>query len=182
MPGVVVVGGMRRVEPRPGTTSQPSIAPSIGLVKEIRHVLYALLPPGGVGVSPAGAVHRGRRVARGGGLPLDVAAGRLPGFEGGAGEERVGGGLGEARVLQVAGGDGDGERGVEVVGGLVEVGLLFGLQWHRLEGRRRHGLVVGEVHQREALVVATRRTVRWKGSEEKRKKRVQTDLCDVQTT
>lgn len=65
------------------------------------------------------------------------------------------GGLGDARVLQVAGGDGDGERGAQVVlrrRSLVDVGLLLRLHRRRLEGRRGHGLI--EVHQGEALVVA----------------------------
>lgn len=85
-------------------------------------------------MSPIGAVHGG---GGGGGLPwgrglsVDVAASRLPGFEGWAGEQRVRGGLGDARVLKVAGGDGDWEGGVEVVVrwyGLVvvDVRLLFG--------------------------------------------------------
>lgn len=75
----------------------------------------------------------------------------------------MGGGLGDAGVLQVAGGDGDGEGGVQVMVHrryrLVDVGLVFGLHGHRLEGRGRYGLVLGEVHEREALVVAARRTV-----------------------
>lgn len=171
LPGVVVVGWLRwvlplDVLPLPCPPSSSSVHPHVGLVEKIRHVLYALLPPGRVGVSSGGAVHgggRGRRVPRGGGLPVNVAAARLPGFEGRAGEERVRGGLGEACVLQMAGGDGDGQRCVEVVvrwQGLVDVGLLFGLHWYRLEGRRCHRLVLREVHEREALVVATRRTVR----------------------
>ncbi len=65
-------------------------------------------------MSPGGAVHGGG-VPWGRCLPVNVAASRLPGFEGRAGEQRVRGGLGKARVLQVARGDGDGERGVEVV-------------------------------------------------------------------
>lgn len=52
---------------------------------------------------------------RGGRLPVDVARRRFPGFEGRAGQHRVCAGLGDAWVFQVAGGDGDGERGVEVV-------------------------------------------------------------------
>lgn len=172
VPGVVVVGGLRYVLPRPlyvlprpRPASASSVHPPVGLAEEIRHVLYAVLPPGGVAVPPGGTVHGGR-VARGRGLPVDVAAGRLPGLEGRAGEHRVRGGLGEARVLQVAGRDGDGEGAVEVVEvvvrrqRLVDVRLVFGLHGHRLEGRRRHRLVLGEVHEWEALVVATRRTVR----------------------
>lgn len=68
------------------------------------------------------------------------------------------GGLRETRMLQMAGGDGDGQGGMEVVvrwQGLVDVGLLFGLHWYRLEGRRGHRLVVREVHEWEALVIAT---------------------------
>lgn len=107
-------------------------------------------------MSPGGAVQRGGGVRRSGGLPVDVAAGRFPGFEGRVGDERVRGGLGEARVLQVVGWDGDGQRGVEVAvprQRLVDVGLLLGLRG--LEGRRRYGLVTGEVHDRKALIVAT---------------------------
>lgn len=91
LPCVVVVGGLRWMLPLdmlpvrcPPTSS--SVHPSVGLAKEIRHVLYALLPTGGVAVSPGGAVHGGRRAPRGGGLPLDVTASRLPGFKGRAGE------------------------------------------------------------------------------------------------
>lgn len=66
--------------PLPSTSS---IHPYIGLIKEIWHVLYTLLPPGGVAMPPGGAMHRrGRSVARDGGLPVDVSAGWLPGFEG----------------------------------------------------------------------------------------------------
>lgn len=66
-------------------------------------------------MSPGGAVHGGGGVSRGRSLSVDVAGSWLPGFESRAGEQRVRGGLGEARVLQVAGGDGDGEGGMEVV-------------------------------------------------------------------
>lgn len=129
LPVVVVVGGLRWVLPLymlplPWPPSSSSVHPSIGLAKEIRHVLYAPVPPGRVGVSPGGVVHGGGGVPRGRGLSVDVAAIRLPGFEGRAGEQRVSGGLGEARVLQVVGGDGDGEGGVEIVvrrHGLVDV-------------------------------------------------------------
>lgn len=65
-------------------------------------------------MSPGGAVYGGG-MPWGRGLPVDVAASRLPVFESRAGEQRVCGGLGEMRVLQVAGGDGDREWGVEVV-------------------------------------------------------------------
>lgn len=66
-------------------------------------------------------------------------------------------GLGDARVFQVAGGDGDGERGTEVVfRRLVHVRLLFMLPRHWLEG---WSLILGEVHEGEALVVALRCTV-----------------------
>lgn len=64
-------------------------------------------------------------------------------------------------MLQVAGGDGDGEGRVEIAVRrwlLVDVRLLFGQ--HRMEGRGRHRLVVGKVHQRVALVVAARGAVR----------------------
>lgn len=67
------------------------------------------------------------------------------------------GGLGQMGVLQVGGGDGDGQRGLEVVVGrnvLVDVGLLLGLYGHRLESRRCYRLVVREVHEWVALVVA----------------------------
>lgn len=69
-------------------------------------------------------------------------------------------------MLQVAGGDGDGERSVEVVvcrQVLMDVRLLFGLHLRRVEGWRRHRLGVGEVHQRVALVVAARSAVSCKG-------------------
>lgn len=69
-------------------------------------------------MSPTGAVHGGGGgggVSRGRSLPVNVADCWFPGFEGRAGEQRVSGGLGEARVLQVTGGDGDGEGGMEVV-------------------------------------------------------------------
>lgn len=147
--------------------SQASVQRPVGLAEDVRRVLGALLSLACIAVSPGGAVHRGggggRGVPRGGGLPVDVAGARLPGFEGRAREQRVRGGLGEAQVFQVAGGDGNGERGVEVVvrrNRLVDVGLLFGLHGHWLEGWRRHVLVLREVHEREALVVASGRTVR----------------------
>lgn len=101
-------------------------------------------------------------MSRGGHLTVDVARCWFPGFEGRAGEHRVCGGLGDARVLQVAGGDGDGERGMEVMlrrRRLVDVGLLLMLPRHWLEGWRGHGLILGEVHEGEALVVALRCTV-----------------------
>ena len=168
LPGMVVIGGLRWVlpldmllQPLFCSPRSSSIHPSIGLTEELRHVLYALLPPGGVALSSGGAV-RGGRPPRGRRLPVDMAAGRLPDFEGRAGEGRVWGGLREVRVLQMAGGDGDGQRGMEVVvcwQGLVDVGLLFGWNWHGLEGRRRHRLVLREVHEWEALVVAPRCTV-----------------------
>lgn len=70
------------------------------------------------------------------------------------------GGLREARLLEVAGGDGDRKRRVNVVVRrqrlVVDVGLLFRRNGHRLEGRGCYRLVLGEVHEREALVVATR--------------------------
>lgn len=158
--------------PRPRAPSTCSIHPSVGLAKEVLHVLYTPLPPGGVAVPPAGALRGGGGVCRGGGLSLDVAPGRLPGFEGRAGEQRVRGGFGQARLLRVVGGDGDGEGGVEVVvrrHGLVDVGFLFVLHGHGLEAGWGHRLVLGEVHEREALVVGTRRAVRCNGGEEARK-------------
>ncbi|KAF0025165.1 hypothetical protein F2P81_022046 [Scophthalmus maximus] len=121
--------------------STSSIHPSIGLIKDIRHVLYAPLPPGRVAVSSSGDVHGGGGVPRGRGLPVDVATSRLPGFEGRAGEVRVCGGLGEMRMLQMPGRDGDGQGGMVAVmcwQGLVDVGLLFGRHRNRLEGRRCH--------------------------------------------
>lgn len=146
--------------------SSTSVHSPIWLVKDVRRVLRALLPLVGVAVSPGGAVHRGGGggggVSRGGHLPVDVAHCWFPGFEGRAGEHGVCSGLGDARVLQVAGGDGDGERGVEVVlrrRRLVDVRLLFMLPRHWLEGWRGHGVILGEVHEREALVVAVRSTV-----------------------
>lgn len=85
--GVVVVSGLRWVLPLdmlplPYPTSSSSIHPSMGLAKEIRHVLNALLPPGRVAVSSGGAVHGGGGVPRDRGLPVDMAASWLPGFEG----------------------------------------------------------------------------------------------------
>lgn len=114
-------------------------------------------------MSSSGDVHGGGGVPRGRGLPVDVATSRLPGFEGRAGEVRVCGGLGEMRMLQMPGRDGDGQGGMVAVmcwQGLVDVGLLFGRHRNRLEGRRCHRLVLREVHEWEALVVATRCTVR----------------------
>lgn len=70
------------VLPLPRFPHTSSIHPSIGLIKEIWHVLYALLPSGRVPVSPGGAVPRGGSVPRGGDLPVDVAPSWLPGFEG----------------------------------------------------------------------------------------------------
>lgn len=179
LPGVGVVGrlgrGVLHLHVLPLTDASPSVHPPVGHGENI--VLDALLPLAGVGVPPARAVHGGggggRGVPRGRGLPVDVARAWLPGLEGRGGEQRVRGGLGQAKVFQlaVAGGDGDGERGVEVVKvvevvevvvhrhGLVDVGLLTGLHGHRLEGRSCHVLVLGEVHEREALVVAPRRAV-----------------------
>lgn len=159
LPGLLVVGGLGRGLHlhRP-----PPVHAPVRLVEEVRQVLRALLPLVGVSVSPGGAVHGGGGVARRGRLPVDVASRGFPGFEGRAGERGVRGGLGDARVLQVGGGDGDGERGVEVVlrrPGLVDVRLLFGLHGRRLEGWRRHGLILGEVQEGEALVVAARCTV-----------------------
>lgn len=168
LPCVGVVGGLRRMMhfymlPLPRGPSHASVQRPVGLAEDVRRVLGALLPLARVAVSPGGAVHRGGGgVPRGGGLSVDVAGARLPGFEGRAGQQRVRGGLGEAQVFQVAGGDGNGERGVEVVvrrNRLVDVGLLFGLHGHWLEGWRRHVLVLREVHEWEALVVASRRTV-----------------------
>lgn len=64
LPGVVVVGGLRwvlplYVLPLPCPPSSSSVHPPVGLAKEIWHVLYALLPPGGVAMSVGGAVHGG---------------------------------------------------------------------------------------------------------------------------
>lgn len=59
------------VLPLPSPTSIPR---HVGLVKQIRHVLYALLPAGGVSVPAGGAVGGRGAVPRGGGLPVDVAA------------------------------------------------------------------------------------------------------------
>lgn len=122
-PGVVVVRGLRwilRLDmlPQPCPPSSSSIHSPIGLVKEIRHILYALLPSGRVAMSPGGAVHGGGGgggVPWGRGLSVDVAASWLPGFEGRVGEQRVSSGLWETRVLKMTGGDGDGEWGMEVV-------------------------------------------------------------------
>lgn len=99
-----------------------------------------------------------------GGLPLDVASTGVPGFQGRAREQGVAGGLGQAGPLRVALGDGDGEGGMVVVGGelvvvLVKVGLVFGVQGDGLEGWRGC-LVLGEVHQRVALIVSPRGSVR----------------------
>lgn len=129
LPGVVIVGGLRGVLhlyvlPLTCPSSASSIHPHIGLAKEIRQVFCALLPLARVAVSPGGAVHGGGGLSGGGGLPVDVAGSWLPGFEGRAGEQWVSGCLGNPRVLQVARGDGDGERGVKVVmrrHGLVDV-------------------------------------------------------------
>lgn len=101
-------------------------------------------------------------MSRGGHLTVDVARCRLPGFEGRAGEHWVCSGLGDAWVLQVSGGDGDGERGMEVMlrrCRLVDVRLLFMQPRHWLKSWRGHRLILGEVHDGEALVVALRCTV-----------------------
>lgn len=124
-PGVVIVRGLGRVLPLAIVpVSRPSVHAPVGLTEEIRHVLYAPLPPGGIGVPPAGVVYGGG-VAWDGGLPLDVAGAGLPRFKGRAGEQRVRDGFGDACVLQVAAGNGDGQRGAVVVvrhrEGLVEV-------------------------------------------------------------
>lgn len=100
LPGVGVVVGrlhlvMVAMDMLRVTCSPSSEHDSIGLVEQIRHVLYALRPTRRVAVPPGGVLHSGGSVSRGRGLPLDVAAGRLPGFEGGAGEQRVCGGLGQ---------------------------------------------------------------------------------------
>lgn len=177
LPGVGVVGRLWwRVLPlhvlplAHACPSHTSIHAPVGHDEDI--VLSALLPLANVAVPPARAVHRrggrGRGVSRGRGLPVDVACGRLPGLEGRGGEQRVCGGFGQAQVFQlaVAAGDGDGERCMEVVEvvevvvvvvhghGLVDVGLLPRLHRHRLEGRSRCVLVLREVHEREALIVA----------------------------
>lgn len=176
LPGVGVVGRLRwgvlhlHVLPLAHASSpHASVYPPVRHAEDI--VFNALLPLANVAVPPARAVHggggAGRGVSRGRGLPVDVACGRLPGFEGRGGEQRVCGGFRQAQVFQlaVAARDGDGERGVEVVEvvvhrhGLVDVGLLSRLHRHRLEGRSCHVLVLGEVHEREALVVAPGRTV-----------------------
>lgn len=179
LPGVGAVGRLRwrvlHLHVLPLAHACPSYAPvhpPVGHAEDI--VLSALLPLANVAVPPARAVHGGggggRGVSRGGGLPVDVACGRLPGLEGRGGEQRVCGGFRQAQVFQlaVAAGDGDGQRGVEVVKvvevvvhrhGLVDVGLLSRLHRHRLEGGSCHVLVLGEVHEREALVVAPRRAV-----------------------
>lgn len=71
--------------PLPSPPSSSSIHAPIGMVEEIRHVFYALLSAGRVGMSPIGAVHGGGGgggLPWGGGLSVDVAASRLPGFEG----------------------------------------------------------------------------------------------------
>lgn len=69
--------------PVPRPLSSSSVHSNIRLGKEFWHVLYALLPPGGVELSTVGAVHGGGRVSvRGGrGLPVDVSGGGLPGSE-----------------------------------------------------------------------------------------------------
>lgn len=107
LPGVAVVRRLLLAVPA------PSVGGAVRLVEDLRHVLDAALPPRGVAVSP-GAVQRRGVVGGDGGLPVDVAVRGLPGFEGGAGDEGVRDGLGEAALLQVAGGDGDGERAVDV--------------------------------------------------------------------
>lgn len=74
-------------------------------------------------------------------------------------------------MLEVAGGDGDREGRVDVVvcwQGLVDVRFLFGL--HGLEGGWSDRLVLGEVHEGEALVVAPRCAVSCK--EEQRGERL----------
>lgn len=174
LPCVGVVGGLRRVMHfymlhLARAPSHASVQRPVWLAEDVRRVFRALLPLARVAVSPGGAVHGGDGggggVPRGGGLPVDMAGTRLPGFESRAREQRVRGGLGEVQVFQVAGGDGNGERGVEVVvrrNRLVDVGLLFGLHGHWLEGWSRHVLVLREVHEWEALVVASRRAVCWK--------------------
>ena len=142
----------------------------LGLVVQLLQCLYALLPPDRVGRVPAS---RGR-VHRMGGLPVDISPTRIPGFEGRTGQQGVGGGLGEMRALQVVGGDGDGKRGMEVMGAqgcvplvalvalvnLVEVGLFFLVQGCMMEGRGCCRLVLREVHQRIAFIVTSGGCVR----------------------
>lgn len=148
----MVVGRLRWVMHLHRPPSSTSVHSSIRLVKEVLRVLRALLPLVGVAVSPGGAVHRGGErggVSRGGHLTVDVARCWFPGIEGRAGEHWVCRGLRDAWVLQVTGGDGDGERGMEVMlrrCRLVDVRLLFMLPRHWLEGWRGHGLILGEVH------------------------------------
>lgn len=143
-----------------------------GLGEELVQGLYAVLPPAGVGL-PA------RRVARVRGLPVHVTpARRVPHPEGRAGQQRVGGGLGQARPLQVGLRNGNGERRVEVVverrRHTVEVGLVLEVHGDRLEG---HGLrlVLREVHERVALVVAAVSGVSYR--EEKRECVFQNRMC-----
>lgn len=157
---------MVSVDLLPMSLSCSTVNPSVGLNEKIRHVLYALLPPSGVAMSSGRAVDSGRRgvgVSWCRSLPLNMAGVRLPGLECGAGEKWVGVGLGEGWLVQMTGRDGDGQWGVEAGvcwQGLVDVRPLFGLNWHRLEGMSRDGLVLSEVHEWEALVVAARRSVR----------------------
>lgn len=107
---------------------------------------------------PADAHVSGRRV-------LDVALARVPHFEGRAGSERVGVGLGNLRLWDLGGVDGDGQRCMDVR--WWEEGLVLGVEVDRLESGRR--LAVGVIYHRVALVVVSHTCVWMTGNKVKNK-------------
>ncbi len=143
------------------------------LRKELRQRLDAELPLVGVGLAPAvllvqrlvllrldGVVLLPLEAHVGGHRVLDVALAGVPRFEGRAGGERVGVGLGDLRLRDLGGVDGDGQWCMDVR--RWEEGLVLGVEVDWLESGR--GLAVGVIYHRVALVVVSWSRV-WKVGE-----------------
>lgn len=137
------------------------------LREELGKRLDAELPLVGVGLAPAvllvqrlvlllldGVVGRRQRPLQrhvGGGGVVDVALTGVPHFEGRAGGERVGVGLGDFGFGDLGGVDGYGQRSVDVR--RREEGLVLRVEVDWLE--RGRGLAVGVVYHWVALVVVS---------------------------
>lgn len=134
------------------------------LREELGQRLDAELPLVGVGLAPAvllvqrlvlllldRVVLLPLKTHVGGHWVLDVALAGVPCFERRAGGERVGVGLGDLRLGDLGGIDGDGQWHVNV--GWWEEGLVLGVEVDRLESGR--GLAVGVIYHWVALVVVS---------------------------